>query len=81
MQVVTPAARQISFVVLATRGERFLFFYDDTPESRAMLLKSLCAFADDPELNFTWSDAAVLAGTVRRLAADRKAELAVERSR
>ncbi len=46
-------------------GERFIFLYDD--ESCEELLQTLGRYAADPELNFSWYDAALLSQNVRRL--------------
>jgi hypothetical protein len=52
--------------VLALRktGESFLFFYD--AEDAEAMVRTLAKFAADPELNFSWSDAALLARDVSR---------------
>lgn len=47
------------------RGEdRYLFLFDEA--SRCALLRTLGRFACNPELNFSWHDAAVLSQQVRR---------------
>lgn len=43
--------------------ERYVFAYDDA--SRVEVLRCFGRFASNPELSFTWWDAAVLAKTVR----------------
>lgn len=43
--------------------ERYLFLYKD--ETRSETLKTLGRFASNPELNFSWYDAAVLSQRVR----------------
>jgi predicted transcriptional regulator len=57
--------RGVNVLALVKDGERFVFLYDD--ESYAQLLQTLGRYAADPELSFTWYDAAVLSQKVRRL--------------
>ena len=59
-------------VLAITKGrERYIFLYDDA--SDAETLKQLGRFAVDPELSFSWYDAAALSQRVRRLKAQREA--------
>ncbi len=60
--------RGINVIALVKDGERFVFLYDD--DSSAQLLQTLGRYAADPELNFSWYDAAVLSQKVRRLQQD-----------
>lgn len=55
----------VNVVALVKESERYIFLYDD--ESPAELLQTLGRYAADPELSFTWYDAAVLSQKVRRL--------------
>ncbi|MEZ6064840.1 MAG: hypothetical protein R3B90_03835 [Planctomycetaceae bacterium] len=57
--------RGINVLALVKDGERFVFMYDD--ESCSQLLQTLGRYAADPELAFSWYDAAVLSQKVRRL--------------
>jgi hypothetical protein len=57
--------RGINVVALVKDSERYIFLYDS--ESTSTLLQTLGRFAGDPELNFSWYDAAVLSQRVRRL--------------
>ncbi|HTI49577.1 MAG TPA: hypothetical protein VL475_01445 [Planctomycetaceae bacterium] len=57
--------RGINVVALVKDSERYIFLYDN--ESTSTLLQTLGRFAGDPELNFSWYDAAVLSQRVRRL--------------
>ena len=51
-------------VLALVRGEqRYIFCYSD--ERRADVLRLLGRMAQDPDLSFTWHDAAVLAQKVR----------------
>ena len=61
-----------NFVVLLRSRERYVFIYDDA--HRAETLRTLGRFAAEPELSFSWWDAAVLSQKIRqdsRQAADR----------
>lgn len=57
--------RNVNVIALVKDGERYVFLYDD--QSVPQLLQTLGRYAADPELNFTWYDAAVLSQKVRRL--------------
>jgi hypothetical protein len=56
-------ARGVNVLALLKNGERYVFLYDD--ESVETLLQTLGRYAADPELSFTWYDAAVLSQRVR----------------
>jgi hypothetical protein len=45
-------------------AERYVFLYDDA--SRAETLRTLGRYASNPELSFTWYDAAVLSQKIRQ---------------
>ena len=55
----------VNVIALVKDSERYIFLYDD--ESAPKLLQTLGRFASDPELSFTWYDAAVLSQKVRRM--------------
>lgn len=57
----------LNVIALVKDGERYVFLFDE--DSSAKLLQTLGHYAADPELNFTWYDAAVLSQKVRRLQA------------
>ena len=57
--------QDINVLALVKGEERYIFLYDD--ESPQALLQQLGRFAADPELSFSWYDAAVLSQRVRRL--------------
>ncbi len=57
--------RGINVVALVKDTERYIFLYDN--ESASALMQTLGRFAGDPELSFSWYDAAVLSQKVRRL--------------
>jgi len=60
------AARDINVIALVKGGERYVFLFDD--DSRAEALRTLGRHAANPELSFSWYDAAVLAQKVRQAA-------------
>ena len=57
--------REVNVLALVKSGERFVFLYDS--ESVDTLLEQLGQQAADPELSFTWYDAAVLSQRVRKM--------------
>jgi hypothetical protein len=56
--------QDINVLALVKGQERYVFLYDDA--SRAETLRVLGRFASNPELSFTWYDAAVLSQKVRQ---------------
>jgi hypothetical protein len=54
----------INVLALVKGAERYVFLYDDA--SRAEALRVLGRFASNPELSFTWYDAAVLSQKIRQ---------------
>ncbi len=59
------AQQGINVLALLKNGERYVFLYDD--RSADQLLQTLGRYAADPELNFSWYDAAVLSQRIRSL--------------
>ena len=57
--------REINVLALVKGEERYVFLYDE--RSIDTLLEQLGRHASDPELSFTWYDAAVLSQRVRTL--------------
>lgn len=55
--------QDINVLALVKGDERYVFLYDDA--SRAEALRTLGRFASNPELSFTWYDAAVLSQKIR----------------
>jgi hypothetical protein len=53
----------INVLALVKGRERYIFLYEDS--QRAEALRTLGRFASNPELSFTWYDAAVLSQKVR----------------
>ncbi len=60
----------MNVLALVKGSERYVFLYDD--ESPRSLLQTLGRFAADPDLSFTWYDAAILSQKVRRLHDEQK---------
>jgi hypothetical protein len=54
----------INVLALVKGAERYVFLYDDA--SRAETLRTLGRFASNPDLSFTWYDAAVLSQKIRQ---------------
>lgn len=57
-------SQDINVVALVKGAERYVFLYDDA--SRAQTLRMLGRYASNPELSFTWYDAAVLSQKIRQ---------------
>jgi hypothetical protein len=57
-------SQDINVLALVKGSERYVFLYDDA--SRAETLRTLGRFASNPELSFTWYDAAVLSQKIRQ---------------
>ena len=60
----------VNVLALVRDEHRYVFLYDD--QSIREVLSRLSASAADPELDFTWYDAAVLSQRVRRMAEQRE---------
>jgi hypothetical protein len=56
--------QDINVLALVKGSERYVFLYDDS--SRAETLRMLGRYASNPELSFTWYDAAVLSQKIRQ---------------
>ena len=56
-------SQDINVLALVKGDERYIFLYDDA--SRAEALRVLGRYASNPELSFTWYDAAVLSQKIR----------------
>jgi hypothetical protein len=55
----------LNVLALVRDEHRFVFLYDD--RSIETVLTTLSEYANDPELEFTWYDAAMLAQRVRQM--------------
>jgi len=58
----------VNMLAMVRDGQRYVFLYDDS--SIEALREKLAEFAEDPELDFTWHDAASLSRRVRQLSGD-----------
>jgi hypothetical protein len=63
---LTAVNDDINVLALVKGRERYIFLYEDS--QRAEALRVLGRFASNPELSFTWYDAAVLSQKVRNSA-------------
>jgi hypothetical protein len=63
-QETTQVSQDINVLALVKGAERYVFLYDDA--SRAETLRTLGRYASNPELSFTWYDAAVLSQKIRQ---------------
>jgi hypothetical protein len=64
--------QDINVLALVKGEERYIFLFDD--DHRAEALRTLGKFASNPELSFSWYDAAVLSQRIRQAAQQAKAE-------
>lgn len=55
--------REINVLALVKGDERFIFLFDDA--NRDETLRQLARFAADPEIDFSWYDAAMLSRKIR----------------
>ena len=65
-------SKSMNVLALVRDGHRYVFLYDDN--SVDTILTTLSDYASDPELDFTWYDAAVMAQRVRSLIEQRQYE-------
>ena len=63
----------VNVLALVRDEHRYVFLYDD--HSIQAVLGKLSVSASDPELDFTWYDAAVLSQRVRKMAEKRQYDL------
>lgn len=66
--------KDINVLALIKGEERYVFLYDD--KNRTETLRTLGRFAADPQLSFSWYDAAVMSKKVREMAAAEEARVA-----
>ena len=62
--------QDINVLALVKGEERYIFLYDD--EHRSEALRTLGRFASNPELSFSWYDAAVLSQRIRQTALEQR---------
>lgn len=58
--------QDINVLALVKGEERYIFLFDDSNRSEA--LRTLGRFASNPDLSFSWYDAAVLSQKIRQTA-------------
>lgn len=71
-------SQDINVLALVKGEERYVFLYDD--DNRAETLRMLGRYASNPELSFTWYDAAVLSQKIRATAQEVERERRGEQS-
>ncbi|MFN3191023.1 MAG: hypothetical protein ACE361_10910 [Aureliella sp.] len=59
---------EINVLAMMKGEERYVFLFDD--KNRVETLRTLGRYAADPELSFTWYDAAVMSKKIRDLVAE-----------
>ena len=57
-------SHDINVLALVKGNERYIFLFDDASRSEA--LRTLGRYASNPELSFSWYDAAVLSQKIRQ---------------
>ncbi len=57
-------SQDLNVLALVKGEERYVFLFDDA--NRAEALRTLGRYASNPELSFTWYDAAVLSQKIRQ---------------
>ena len=63
-------SQDINVLALVKGTERYVFLYND--QNRAETLRILGRYASNPELSFTWYDAAVLSQKIRQESQQKK---------
>lgn len=61
----------INVVAIVHSDDRYIFLFDDSPESYQRLMQTLGQFAGNAELSFSWHDAAALSRAARKLILDK----------
>lgn len=69
--------KEINVLALVKGNERYVFLFDD--DNRVEMLRQFGRFAANPELTFTWYDAAVMSQKVRQTAQVEPQESAASR--
>lgn len=69
-------SQDINVLALVKGEERYIFLFDD--DRRAEALRTLGRFASNPELSFSWYDAAVLSQRIRSTVAEGATETKVD---
>jgi hypothetical protein len=61
---------EINVLALVKGDERYVFLFDD--DNRVETLRQIGRYAANPELSFTWYDAAVMSQKIRQSGAEKK---------
>ncbi len=69
--------KDINVLALVKGSERYIFLYDD--DRKAETLRTLGRFASNPELSFSWFDAALLSQKVRQATQEPRQEALAQR--
>ena len=69
-------SKEINVLALVKGNERYVFLFDD--DNRTETLRQIGRYAANPELSFTWYDAAVMSQKIRQTALDQERESAYE---
>ena len=64
--------KEINVLAMVKGEERYVFLYDDA--NRVETLRTLGRYAADPQLSFTWYDAAVMSKKIRELVSELESE-------
>lgn len=59
-------SKEINVLALVKGNERYVFLFDD--DNRTETLRQIGRYAANPELSFTWYDAAVMSQKIRKTA-------------
>ena len=70
-------SRDLNVLALVKGEERYVFLFDD--DNRAEALRTLGRFASNPDLTFSWYDAAVLSQKIRQTAQQEQQESSAHR--
>jgi len=65
---VRDVSQDINVLALVKGEERYVFLFDD--DNRSEALRTLGRYASNPELSFSWYDAAVLSQKIRQVTAE-----------
>lgn len=68
---------EINVLALIKGEERYIFLFNDN--NRTEMLRTLGRFAANPQLSFSWYDAAVMSKKVREMASAEEAKVAPDR--
>jgi hypothetical protein len=63
-------SQDINVLALVKGQERYVFLFDD--DNRSEALRTLGRYASNPDLSFTWYDAAVLSQKIRQTTEQRQ---------